>query len=152
MYENSGRSELRKIKLTFFSTTGVQQSVLTANEGTYLTRSNTMEARGNVIVVKTDGSRLTTSVLRYDQAKNGDPASRTRTTPATATFRATVSSRSRRSATSPRSASGAPAAGSRSQASDDSGTVGPRDGGTGTAYCGADRRGCPTVPVPLSPC
>ena len=62
--------EMRRIKLTFFSTAGVQQSVLTADEGTYLTRTNFMEARGNVVVVKTDGSRLTTSVLRFDQAKN----------------------------------------------------------------------------------
>ncbi len=69
-YDNSGRTELRKVKLTFFSTAGVQQSVLTANEGTYMVRLNTMEARGNVVVVKADGSRLTTSVLRYDQAKN----------------------------------------------------------------------------------
>jgi LPS export ABC transporter protein LptC len=70
MYENAGRTDLRRIKLTFFSTAGVQQSVLTADEGTYMMRTNFMEARGNVVVVKTDGSRLTTSVLRFDQAKN----------------------------------------------------------------------------------
>jgi LPS export ABC transporter protein LptC len=70
MYEAAGRTELRRVKLTFFNTTGVQQSTLTADEGTYLLRGNTMEARGNVVVVKTDGSRLTTSVLRYDQAAN----------------------------------------------------------------------------------
>ena len=70
LYENSGRTELRHVKLTFFSPTGVQQSVLTADSGTYMLRQQQMEARGNVVVVRTDGSRLTTSLLRYDQAKN----------------------------------------------------------------------------------
>ena len=70
LYENSGRTELRHVKLTFFTTAGVQQSVLTADSGTYMMRTQQMEARGNVVVVKTDGSRLTTSVLRYDQSKN----------------------------------------------------------------------------------
>ena len=70
MYEASSRAELRKIKLTFFSSAGVQQSVLTADSGTYHFRAQNMEARGNVVVVKTDGSRLVTSVLRFDQAKN----------------------------------------------------------------------------------
>jgi LPS export ABC transporter protein LptC len=70
MYENAGRTELRHVKLTFFSTAGVQQSVLTADEGTYMMRSDAMEARGNVVVVKTDGTRLTTTLLRYDKAKN----------------------------------------------------------------------------------
>lgn len=69
-YENAGRTELRRVKITFFSNMGVQQSVLTADEGTYMLRGNTMEARGNVVVVKSDGSRLVTTVLRYDQAAN----------------------------------------------------------------------------------
>src|SRR5436190_4835726 len=69
-YENAGRNELRHVKLTFFSPMGVQQSILTSDSGTYMVRGNTMEARGNVVVVKADGSRLTTSALRYDQAAN----------------------------------------------------------------------------------
>ncbi len=70
MYEQVGRTELKNVKLIFFSAAGVQQSVLTSNEGTYLIRTGTMEARGNVVVVKTDGSRLTTTILRYDQTQN----------------------------------------------------------------------------------
>jgi LPS export ABC transporter protein LptC len=70
MYETAGRAELKHVKLTFFSATGVQQSVLTSDEGTYMLRTDSMEARGHVVVVKTDGSRLTTTILRYNKARN----------------------------------------------------------------------------------
>ena len=70
VYENEGRTELKRVHLTFYATTGEQSSILTSDEGTYRGRQATMEARGNVIVLRPDGGRLTTSVLRYDQAKN----------------------------------------------------------------------------------
>jgi len=70
IYENSGHIELKKIRVTFFAQTGAQTSVLTGREGTYNMRTGQMEARGDVLVVMTDGARLTTSVLRYDQSKN----------------------------------------------------------------------------------
>src|SRR2546427_10050893 len=41
-----------------------------AKEGTYRWRTGNMEARGNVLVVRTDGATLRTEVLRYFQAKN----------------------------------------------------------------------------------
>src|SRR6266581_337641 len=47
-----------------------ETSTLTAREGTYHWRPGDMEARGNVIVVRTDGATLRTEVLRYSQAKN----------------------------------------------------------------------------------
>lgn len=71
IYEASGRVDLRKITVTFFSPQGVQQSVLTALAGTYWMRTNQMSARGDVVVVRTsDGARLRTDVLQYDAAKN----------------------------------------------------------------------------------
>lgn len=70
VYENSGRTELKGVKLTFYNSAGAQASVLTSRQGTYRTRSGAMEARDDVVVVTTDGARLATSVLRYDQAKN----------------------------------------------------------------------------------
>ena len=70
LYENSGRTDLKKIEVTFFSTTGTQTSVLTADTGLYFIRSGQMEARGNVVVVRSDGARLTTSLLRYNQSAN----------------------------------------------------------------------------------
>jgi LPS export ABC transporter protein LptC len=70
VYENSGHTDLKKIKVTFFTPSGVQTSILTSDAGWYRMRSGEMEARGNVVVVRTDGARLTTSILRYDQSKN----------------------------------------------------------------------------------
>ena len=70
-YENGGRIDLKKIKVTFFTTAGVQTSVLVADAGIYNVRTGEMEAHGNVDVTRTsDGARLKTSVLRFDQAKN----------------------------------------------------------------------------------
>ena len=71
VYENAGRTELKQVKVTFYRTaTGEQASVLTSSEGTYQGRSGAMEARRNVVVVTSEGARLTTSILRYDQTRN----------------------------------------------------------------------------------
>lgn len=70
VYENTGRTIVKKVTLTFFTTEGVQQSVLNADSGWYDTRSGNMEAHGNVVVVRVDGSRLTTTKLLYEPQKN----------------------------------------------------------------------------------
>ena len=70
VYENSGHTDLKKIRVTFYTPSGVQTSVLTADAGWYRFRTGEMEARGNVVVVRTDGARLLTSALKYDQSKN----------------------------------------------------------------------------------
>lgn len=70
VYETAGRTELQEIRVTFFTATGVQTSVITARAGTYNFRTGAMEARDDVLVVRNDGARLTTSLLRFDQARN----------------------------------------------------------------------------------
>ena len=71
IYEASGRADLRKVTVTFFSPEGVQMSVLTALTGVYWMRTNQMSARGDVVVVRTsDGARLRTDFIEYDPAKN----------------------------------------------------------------------------------
>jgi LPS export ABC transporter protein LptC len=69
-FDENTRIEMRTVNTTFFTVTGAKNAVLTSREGTYNTRQNGMEARGNVVVVSEDGRRLTTSQLRYDQQKN----------------------------------------------------------------------------------
>lgn len=69
-YEPTKRFELRGVKVTFYDANGAPSSVLTSREGTYLTQSDNMEARGHVVVVSTDGRTLRTELLRYDQASN----------------------------------------------------------------------------------
>lgn len=56
--------------VTFYTTTGAQSAVLTARHGTYDYTRSAMEAQGNVLVVSTDGRRLATQQLRYNQSSN----------------------------------------------------------------------------------
>jgi LPS export ABC transporter protein LptC len=70
LYENSGRAELKTVKVTFFAEAGDTSSVVTGKIGSYDWRTGRMEAREDVVVVLSNGGRLTTSVLRYDQARN----------------------------------------------------------------------------------
>ncbi|HEX2778909.1 MAG TPA: LPS export ABC transporter periplasmic protein LptC [Gemmatimonadaceae bacterium] len=68
-FDDNTRIEMRVVNTTFFTTQGAKSAVLTSKEGTYRTQGN-MEARGNVVVVSTDGRRLETPQLRYDQVRN----------------------------------------------------------------------------------
>ena len=70
LYENAGRADLKKVKVTFFGPAGDTSSVVTGKVGFYDWRTGKMETREDVVVVLSNGGRLTTSVLRYDQAKN----------------------------------------------------------------------------------
>ncbi|MEP7347503.1 MAG: LPS export ABC transporter periplasmic protein LptC [Gemmatimonadaceae bacterium] len=70
LYEESTRSDLRQVKTEFFKLTGAKDATLTSLQGTYSSRLGTMEARGNVVVISTDGRKLVTPHLRYDPARN----------------------------------------------------------------------------------
>ncbi len=69
-YGATQRAELRHVTVTFYELTGAQTSTLTAQEGTYHWRTGDMEGRHDVLVVTTDGRRLTTDVLRFSQGRN----------------------------------------------------------------------------------
>ena len=76
-YNDNTRFELRTVRSTFYTETGVKNATLTSRQGTYNVRSGNMEARGNVIVISEDGRRLETPQLRYDPGRNeisGDSA------------------------------------------------------------------------------
>jgi len=70
LYENTGRADLKKMKVTFFGLDGDTSSVVTGKLGSYDWRTGRMETRDDVVVLLSNGGRLTTSVLRYDQTKN----------------------------------------------------------------------------------
>jgi LPS export ABC transporter protein LptC len=71
IYEATGRVDMRKVTVTFFSPEGVQMSTLTSQTGVYWMRTNQMSASGNVVVVRTsDGATLHTDFLQYDPAKS----------------------------------------------------------------------------------
>ena len=59
LFDDNTRVEMRGVQTVFF-TVPVPNAVLTSREGTYNTRTNNMEARGDVVVVSEDGRHLTT--------------------------------------------------------------------------------------------
>lgn len=69
MMDDEATVELRNIHLVFYDETGAEESVLTAEEGSYHMQSGDMSASGRVEVVQSDGSqRLETEQLAYDAA------------------------------------------------------------------------------------
>ena len=69
-FDDNTRIELRGVKVTFYTTTGLKNADLRSREGTYSTRQGAMEARGNVVIVSVDGRRLTSPQVRFDQMRN----------------------------------------------------------------------------------
>lgn len=69
-YSPAQTAELRNVHITFYDQRGAETSTLTSREGTYRWRTGDMEARGHVVVVRTDGATLRTEIIRYSQAKN----------------------------------------------------------------------------------
>jgi LPS export ABC transporter protein LptC len=69
-YSASQTVDLRRVHITFYDARGAETSTLTSREGTYRWRTGDMEARGSVLVVRTDGATLRTEVLRYSQVKS----------------------------------------------------------------------------------
>jgi LPS export ABC transporter protein LptC len=69
-YSPAQTAELRSVHITFYDQRGAETSTLTSREGTYHWRSGDMEARGHVVVVRTDGATLRTEVIRYNQVRN----------------------------------------------------------------------------------
>jgi LPS export ABC transporter protein LptC len=69
-FDDNTRMEFENPVVTFFTSTGAKDAVLTARFGTYNSRTSDMIARRNVLVVSEDGRRLTTPELIYNQQRN----------------------------------------------------------------------------------
>ncbi len=69
-FDENTRAELRVVSTTFFNGQGARDGVLTSRRGTYNTRANVMEARQNVLIVGTDGKRLSSPMVRFEQFRN----------------------------------------------------------------------------------
>ena len=68
IYQAAQKMDLRKLKVIFYDNTGRQSSVLTARQGMYSITLGSLDAHGDVVVVSTDGRRLTTPHLIYDRS------------------------------------------------------------------------------------
>ncbi len=64
-------NELKKMRVIFYDrTTGKQTSVVTADSGTFNSRDETLDARGNVVATATTGRILKSQHLVYDKVQN----------------------------------------------------------------------------------
>jgi LPS export ABC transporter protein LptC len=70
VYDDNSRFEFRKVRTTFNTPTGAPNGTLTAQRGRYDMRQRVLEGFGDVVVVTTDGKRLLTPHLRFDQSRN----------------------------------------------------------------------------------
>ena len=70
VFDDQTRFELRKVRATFNTSTGTKDGVLTADRGQYSFREQKLEGFGNVVIVTTEGKRLTSPHMRYQQATN----------------------------------------------------------------------------------
>lgn len=70
LYARSQLTDLRKFTARFLDENGNLKSTLTADRGLYQDYAGKLDARGNVVVVSTDGRRLTTEHLIYDKSAN----------------------------------------------------------------------------------
>jgi LPS export ABC transporter protein LptC len=69
-FDDGTRIMLRKVRMTFYTDMGTENAVLVAKRGRYDTRNQVMEGNGDVVVTSTDGRRLETQQLKFDQARN----------------------------------------------------------------------------------
>ncbi len=70
LYQRSQTTELRRFTARFLDDNGNLKSTLTADLGLYQTYSSKLDARGNVVVVSTDGRTLKTEHLIYNKMAN----------------------------------------------------------------------------------
>ena len=70
VFEDQARFELRKVRATFNTSTGTKDGVLSADRGLYNQREAKLEGFGNVVIVTTEGKRLTSPHMRYLQGLN----------------------------------------------------------------------------------
>jgi LPS export ABC transporter protein LptC len=69
-YNAEGAVDSDSVRVTFFDANGVEESWLTADHGQVDQRTNDMTARGKVLVVSKDGSRIQGDELRYDATRD----------------------------------------------------------------------------------
>jgi LPS export ABC transporter protein LptC len=70
VFDDQTRIELKKVRATFNTSTGTKDGVLSADRGTYNQREEKLEGFGNVVIVTTEGKRLTSPHMKYLQALN----------------------------------------------------------------------------------
>lgn len=69
-YDDGTRLELKRVNVTFYTAQGLKDGTMTSKTARYNSRLSRIEARGDVVVIRDDGKRLTTQQLVFDQVRN----------------------------------------------------------------------------------
>jgi len=70
IFDNSTRFELRKVRATFNTSTGVKDGTLSAKRGRYNTSQQLLEGFGDAVVTASSGRKLSSPHLRYNIGMN----------------------------------------------------------------------------------
>jgi LPS export ABC transporter protein LptC len=70
VFEDQTRFELRNVRATFNSSTGTKDGVMSGDRGRYNLREQVLEGFGNVVIVTTEGRRLSSPHIKYMQGLN----------------------------------------------------------------------------------
>lgn len=69
LYEATQLARLKKVKVTFYNSTGQETSTVVGDSGLYQTRDGSMSAWGNVVATTPDNRVLKSEELKYDSRK-----------------------------------------------------------------------------------
>jgi LPS export ABC transporter protein LptC len=70
IFDDNTRYILKKVRTTFNTAEGVKNGTMQANRGNYNLRQQVLEGFGDVVITTTEGRRLTSPYVKYNQAIN----------------------------------------------------------------------------------
>lgn len=70
IFDDNSRYVLKNVRTTFNTAEGVKNGTMKADRGKYNLRQQVLEGFGNVVITNTDGRKLTSPYVKYNQALN----------------------------------------------------------------------------------
>jgi LPS export ABC transporter protein LptC len=70
IFDDNTRYVLKNVRTTFNTAEGVKNGTMKADRGKYNLRQQVLEGFGNVVLTSTDGKKLTSPYVKYNQAIN----------------------------------------------------------------------------------
>jgi len=70
IFDDNSRYVLKNVRTTFNTAEGVKNGTMKADRGKYNLRQQVLEGFGNVVITNTEGKKLTSPYVKYNQAIN----------------------------------------------------------------------------------
>ena len=70
IFDDNSRYVLKNVRTTFNTAEGVKNGTMKADRGKYNLRQQVLEGFGDVVITNTDGRKLTSPYVKYNQAMN----------------------------------------------------------------------------------